>query len=589
MRFFSNIGHLPLWILGLRDIPAVPYRFKGLLDTALRLFRRAKETQPARDGLTNRYTIGGVEASASEFLYGVAPGSAPRMAGKVVSIVSGDKRTLPRARAARSNLQKLSLDRPEQFAMSWTNFADVYKDSEPRLEEYAATLTDAAKATEAFWSTIAENGMAYNLLMLKKVRQTDLDDLRARFGRAWSDDWDALADRGLLFFIDLTIFASLPIAMVKGFPRFTPATITLLVQDPESKTLQPVAVRVAAKDDAGAQHFVKDRATSSAWLYALQAAKTSVTVYGIWLGHVYHWHVVTAAMQMTMFNTLNADHGIYKLIAPQSNFLIQFDEVLFLLWGRIAPPTSVDGATGFLRLVNTFAKGRTYFDDDPTTTLRRNGINEADFTRQEAWDAFPTAGRLLDLWHATDVYVRVVVENTYANDALVREDRQIQAWMHAAADPDKGNIRGLPQVDTREKLARVLTSLVYRITVHGSSRLRPSAYPAQAFVANFPPCLQIEAIPSPDADLSTEELLRYLPKTGTIGEMMTFYNTFIFSTPYQPFIPDGGITEDLFWPSRTDDPRNEALIAYRKAVVSLIRTYEPSETKIHQWPMNIET
>lgn len=262
MRFFSNIGHLLLWILGLRDIPAVPYRFKGLLDTALRLFRRAKETQPARDGLTNRYTIGGVEASASEFLYGVAPGSAPRMAGKVVSIVSGDKRTLPRARAARSNLQKLSLDRPEQFAMSWTNFADVYKDSEPRLEEYAATLTDAAKATEAFWSTIAENGMAYNLLMLKKVRQTDLDDLRARFGRAWSDDWDALADRGLLFFIDLTIFASLPIAMVKGFPRFTPATITLLVQDPESKTLQPVAVRVAAKDDAGAQHFVKDRATS---------------------------------------------------------------------------------------------------------------------------------------------------------------------------------------------------------------------------------------------------------------------------------------------------------------------------------------
>jgi len=41
-------------------------------------------------------------------------------------------------------------------------------------------------------------------------------------------------------------------------------------------------------------------ASPGAWLYALQAAKTSVTVYGIWLGHVYHWHLVTAAMQMTM-------------------------------------------------------------------------------------------------------------------------------------------------------------------------------------------------------------------------------------------------------------------------------------------------
>ena len=39
---------------------------------------------------------------------------------------------------------------------------------------------------------------------------------------------------------------------------------------------------------AGMQHFVK---SDPAWLYALQAAKTSITVWGIWLGHVYHWHI----------------------------------------------------------------------------------------------------------------------------------------------------------------------------------------------------------------------------------------------------------------------------------------------------------
>ena len=41
-------------------------------------------------------------------------------------------------------------------------------------------------------------------------------------------------------------------------------------------------------------------ATDSAWIWALLAAKTAITVWGIWIGHVYHWHIVTAAMQMTM-------------------------------------------------------------------------------------------------------------------------------------------------------------------------------------------------------------------------------------------------------------------------------------------------
>ena len=64
------------------------------------------------------------------------------------------------------------------------------------------------------------------------------------------------------------------------------------------QTLTPLAVRVVAQDNAVA--YSARSASPGAWLYALQAAKTSVTVYGIWLGHVYHWHLVTAAMQMTM-------------------------------------------------------------------------------------------------------------------------------------------------------------------------------------------------------------------------------------------------------------------------------------------------
>jgi hypothetical protein len=347
---------------------------------------------------------------------------------------------------------------------------------------------------------------------------------------------------------------------------------------------------VSGQGDAGLQYFVKGQATPSAWLYALQAAKASVTLYGIWLGHVYHWHIVTAAMQMTMFNTLQRDHAVYQLVAPQSNYLFQFDEFLLLVWNAIAPPTSVTTRSGMLGLWNRFAKGRDYFADDPTTTLQAHGIVEADFTRDKPWDLYPVAQGLLQLWSDTELYVSAgFVDNTYATDAAVAEDRHLQAWMRQAADPHQGNIRGLPKLDSRAALARVLTSLIYRITAHGVSRLMPSAYPAAAFVANFPPCLQIAGIPSPSAELTTRELLAYLPKTGTIASMMNFLTTFVFTAPYVPFIPKAGVDADLFFPDGLNDPRNKALVAFREAVIAFMKSYAPDETTTGQWPRNIET
>ena len=69
-------------------------------------------------------------------------------------------------------------------------------------------------------------------------------------------------------------------------------------------------------------------------------------------------------------------------------------------------------------------------------------------------------------------------------------------------------------------MKQVLTSLVYRITVHGSSRLNRAANPAVTFVGNFPPTLQKTDIPKPTESFDTTKLLTYLPKTGTIGLMM---------------------------------------------------------------------
>jgi len=296
-------------------------------------------------------------------------------------------------------------------------------------------------------------------------------------------------------------------------------------------------------------------------------------------------------MQMTFLNNVPKNHPIYQLLRPQSDSLITFDTILLLLWSEIGPPTSISTASQFLKLINTFATDRTFFDDDPKTTLKNLGLDEADFTINEAWDQYPIVRQYLKFWQATEEYINTFVETTYPDDSAVASDGDLRNWMAESAKPGEGNIKGLPKMNSKEALTSVLTSLIYRISMHGSSRLSPTANPMLTFIANFPPCLQKSAIPEPSSEFDTKQLFEWLPKTGVIGKMITFYFIFVFSSPYKPFIPATGIESNLFFPNGLNDPRNQALVKYRQVVLYFIKAQylPPNSPQIGQWPLNIET
>jgi hypothetical protein len=145
-------------------------------------------------------------------------------------------------------------------------------------------------------------------------------------------------------------------------------------------------------------------------------------------------------------------------------------------------------------------------------------------------------------------------------------------------------------MNTRAALASVLTSLLYRVTAHGTGRLPASSNPGLTFIPNFPPCLQDATLPDPAQSISTKQLLQYLPNTGTLAAELAFYNTFAFSVPYEPFIPLDGIESKLFFPGGLTDPRNQALVKYRQAIAAMIEELSgPFAPQITQWPLNVET
>jgi hypothetical protein len=165
----------------------------------------------------------------------------------------------------------------------------------------------------------------------------------------------------------------------------------------------------------------------------------------------------------------------------------------------------------------------------------------------------------------------------------------------------------LPDINTRGALAELLTSLLYRVTVHGAGSLTPSVNPVLAFVANFPPCLQSTDMPDPGVQLSDKQLLERMPHTGIIGGMTTFYFTFVYSPPYVPVIPPGGIYLNPYWPP-SERACNNALFEYRDDLRKFVDRYLAdwneelaricdvpagpppayAEDQYEQWPSSIE-
>jgi hypothetical protein len=75
-------------------------------------------------------------------------------------------------------------------------------------------------------------------------------------------------------------------------PRYNPATLTLLERhEKKIGVFEPKWIRVWTTTGRGQEGVYSPLfiyMKGGAWLYALQAAKTSATLYGIWLGHVCH-------------------------------------------------------------------------------------------------------------------------------------------------------------------------------------------------------------------------------------------------------------------------------------------------------------
>ena len=594
-----------------------------VIDTVGTLIARNQNLIQAKDGLSLEYTLRGITAPAERFLFGseeqvegaallrvvltyveaflgrLFPDNAHRH--RIASAFSEFRGRLE-LRAARpfvksprtdspagsqaDDYSALSLETPDQFTIGWTTFQDLFRRGYPHVDEYVQALTDPEAATRQFWPMIRSTALPYDLFVLRKLTAATVADYRTNFGTGWLAEYDDLLSAANLYGIDMTVFSGLaPESLSDNTVRFTPNTMVLLTMDAK-KNLAPIAVYVGDPQDVNnAQTYTP---SSPAWIYALIAVKTSMTVYGIWLGHVYTQHLVTAAMIMTGVNTLPPTNIIYQLLAPQSNYIVAFDLVLLLAWSSLSPPTSISDTGKFLSLCNAFSARHDFFSTDPANMLAT--LSPDDFTDpaidNEQWNLYPNVQVAQKIWAMVAAYVNAVVDAGYANDAAVTADKDLARWIGRASTT--GNVAGLPKMNSKAALKAVVTSILYRITYHGVGRLRNVGAPVPPFAPNYPPCLQSTTIPDPSTPLSTADLMKYLPNIGTLGSLITFYYIFAYNAPNVPLVPYKGPEDELFFDQSKYPAANQALIDFRTDILGFISSFQPDWVQTGQWPRNIE-
>lgn len=568
---------LPLQLVGLGDLtsmPSVPFRPVELIDTIVRLFGRGQEIEPAKQALLSRFTLG--------------RGAPTEQTATGYEFMFADEETR-------------QLDDPHQFAMGWTTIDGTDQRAAPLARPWNDSLTDPTEATRQFWRTIAQFSTAFNIVPLERLAEPRADVFRTLLGPDWTPFMARTLAERRLFVIDMRIFEGVDPPTTAN-PRFTPATVTFLEFIEADKRFRPFKVGVSNGERAVIYDSEDEGHPCQAWIYALQAAKASITVWGIWLGHVYRYHMVTAPMLMTSEQTMAMSHPIRQMIAHQADFVIGFDQFLLIDWA-IAPPTSIADSDAFLKLTDAYAAGRPFFADDPLNVLAAQGLTADMFTSAAPFDLYPVARYLLDIFANVRSYAAEIVAAVYPDDAAVAGDAALQAWFAASRRSDGGNVTSLPAVTTKAILTDVLTSLIFRITAHGIARTAPSANPALTWVSNFPPCLEDSRLPDPATPMTMVELLAFMPKTKTMGQMINFLMTFGYSPPYIPFIPIAGVDADLPFSGAEGAACNAAVVAFRRRLRIFMTFYfadsnvqtaparmdfQVTRAQAEQWELNIE-
>lgn len=492
------------------------------------------------------------------------------------------------------------LESPEQFeTFRKSHVAGHITDTLPQVVDNARRFRDTEYATSVwFHEVIGRSVVAFNApLAFAKVKSTDIDDIAEELNHRVTVDTT-------MYWLDLRDMDITPAQTETGRrTKYAVGAVVLLRFERMAegkKVLLPTAIRLGTRTGGALRKavFVRGESTESAWRFALLGAACSFSEVAVAILHIYAYHVQGANFQWNFYNNLSPQHRLHNALKDWTKYTAEFNtQVLTNKMPLMAFPyhnIKMDQRyflpvfAGWERLARQFP----YYKLLPSVYLAEQGIEKQDFSHATDWDLFPIAKFQLDCEQAAARFVGKLVDYYYTTDLEVQSDIQLQQFVTAMQDPQRGNVQVTPtgEVSTPSELKHFLTVYLYGTINHGGARMRQYTFQGTLvpnFITSF---MDPELILTGDAShYSVSQMLRAMPDTRILGQTSQFAAIFEDVQPLESAFPSGNIDRSaLPYDCGVLNSMWLEVLAALKEIFAEGYYFKSSASEISQWPRNQE-
>lgn len=251
------------------------------------------------------------------------------------------------------------------------------------------------------------------------------------------------------------------------------------------------------------------------WLAVKTYAQSADAAHHEVAAHLLRTHLVMETVYVCARRNLHERHPVMELLAPHFRCTMAINHAArtqLLVPGGPLPQTMAAGYDGSVELLKRSFTEWGFERYSLRRDLEERGMAERDADGKFLLPSYYYRDDALAILEAIELWVGEVVGRFYRSDDEVREDPELQAWIGELADPERGNLRGLPhkgKLKSRQALSELLSQVIFNASAEHSA-VNNGQYDYFGYVPNVPGAMHAPP-PADKRELSEEWLVRAMP------------------------------------------------------------------------------
>jgi arachidonate 15-lipoxygenase len=393
------------------------------------------------------------------------------------------------------------------------------------------------------------------------------------------------AQQRRLYVVDYAQLANAKTEALHGESRFIAAPVALFYWNPNPPpgyppggALQPIAIQLAQKHDPETAPIFTPNDCAGGndrnllkWAIAKYSVNVCCAIQHEAVAHLGDTHLIVEPMIVAMHRQLAAQHPLHKLLIPHFRFTININDdaihSLIVPGGVVACNVGI-AIESSLELVSAAHRAWRWDDNVPERVFTLRGVDKL--------AQFPFRDDTLLLWRAIKDHVGQYLRTYYGNDQAVRDDGELQGWIHELTAPKYCGFQGLNglvasgdperpwRIDSLDYLIEMIALIIYTAGPQHAS-VNYAQYPLMSYVPSVGGSLY-EPSPTRSTTLErVEDTLPWLPPLD-VALYGASFEYLLSAVQYDTFGRYEHNPRDPYF----TDPRVQPLVADFQDALSLI-------------------